>query len=518
MLAYLNAENAYADALMAPLKPLQDKLYEEIVGRIKQDDSSVPYRERGYWYYTRFETGQDYPIHARRKGTMEGAGGNPARRQRDGQGQRLFQRRRMEVSQDNQLLAWAEDAVGRRQYVVRIKQPGDRRNLSRQDHRRARRTWSGPTTTRRCSTSENDPETLLTRAHQEARAGHAGQQGRAGVRGEGRQLLHGHLAHARRQVHLHRHGQHGVSGEARCAPASDPAAFAVLAPRERDVEYDVDHLGGRWVIRTNADGAENFKLMTAPDGATSRADWKEWVAHRDDVFIEDFELFDGFTAIAERSDALERIRLVDAGGQGGLRQGRRVRVLDGACETNSEPDTDWLRYDYTSMTTPATTYELNTQDRRAPPAQAAAGARLRPVEVHHRAPVGDRARRHQDPGVAGLQEGLREERQGRTAAVRLRQLRPFDRPDLQPDHRQPARPRHGLRHRPHPRRPGNGPQVVRRRQAVPQEEHLHRLHRRHRFPGQGRLCGEGSRRRLRRQRRRPADGRDRQHGAADTIA
>jgi oligopeptidase B len=134
----------------------------------------------------------------------------------------------------------------------------------------------------------------------------------------------------------------------------------VLAPRERDVEYDVDHLGDRWVVRTNADGAENFKLMTAADGATSRADWKEWIAHRDDVFIEDFELFDGFTAIGERSDALERIRLVDAAGKESHVEADES-AYSMALEINSEPDTDWLRYDYTSMTLPATTYELNTK-------------------------------------------------------------------------------------------------------------------------------------------------------------
>ena len=131
MLAYLDAENAYADAVLAPTKPLQEKLYGEIVGRIKQDDSSVPYRERGYWYYTRFETGKDYPIHARRKGTMDGAGGSAARRQRDGRGQGLSS---MSASGRSARTTgcWPgrKTTVGRRQYMVHFKQPGDRRSLS----------------------------------------------------------------------------------------------------------------------------------------------------------------------------------------------------------------------------------------------------------------------------------------------------------------------------------------------------------------------------------------------------
>ena len=119
MLAYLNAENAYADAMLAP-KPLQEQLYKEIVGRIKQDDSSVPYHERGYWYYSRYETGKDYPIHARKAGRWRRRG-SAARRQRDGRRARLFRVGDWEVSQDNHLLAWAEDTVGRRQYTMRFK-------------------------------------------------------------------------------------------------------------------------------------------------------------------------------------------------------------------------------------------------------------------------------------------------------------------------------------------------------------------------------------------------------------
>ena len=132
MLAYLGAENAYADAYMAPLKPLQDELYEEIVGRIKQDDSSVPYRERGYWYYTRFETGHDYPIHARRKGTMEARRGNPARRERDGRRQGLSSSvGDWVVSQDN-----THAGLGRRRHRPPpvhdpLQEPRHRRELSR---------------------------------------------------------------------------------------------------------------------------------------------------------------------------------------------------------------------------------------------------------------------------------------------------------------------------------------------------------------------------------------------------
>ncbi len=358
MLAYLNAENAYADALMAPLKPLQDALYEEIVGRIKQDDSSVPYRERGYWYYTRFETGQDYPIHARRKGTMEGAEEILLDVNAMAKGHDYFNVGEWMVSQDNQLLAWAEDTVGRRQYVVRI------RNLATGETYPDKITGAAPNLVwaddnKTLFYPENDPETLRSARIREHVLGTPASKDVVVYEEKDDTFFMG-ISRTRDDKFICIDMGSRLSGEARCAPASDPVAFAVLAPREPEIEYDVDHLGDRWVIRTNADGAENFKLMTAPDGASKRADWKEWIAHRDDVFIEDFELFDGFTAIAERSDALERIRLVDAAGKE-----THVKADESAysmaLETNSEPDTDWLRYDYTSMTLPATTYELNTK-------------------------------------------------------------------------------------------------------------------------------------------------------------
>ncbi|HZX80464.1 MAG TPA: prolyl oligopeptidase family serine peptidase, partial [Lysobacter sp.] len=155
-----------------------------------------------------------------------------------------------------------------------------------------------------------------------------------------------------------------VSDEMRCAPAGDPREFFVFAPRARDVEYTADHYDGRWVIRTNADAATNFKLMTAPTEARSRNDWKEWIGAREDVFIDGFELFKDFTVIAERSEGLERLRLLKAGGEDYVRADEPAYSM--GLDINAEPDTDWLRYGYTSMTTPSTTYELNvcTGERR----------------------------------------------------------------------------------------------------------------------------------------------------------
>ncbi len=378
MLAYLNAENAYADAVLAPLKGVQDKLYDEIVARIKQDDSSVPYRDRGYWYYSRFESGKDYPIHARRA-DAEGVDALSIQQANDAgdftgeqvlldvnklaEGKDFYQVGGWTVSQDNRMLAYAEDLNGRRQFTVRFIDletgetlpdtiAGTSGNL----------VWADDNKT--LFYVENDPEMLLTKYVKTHVLGTPSSSDKL-VYEEKDDSFYMGIGRTRDDKYIVIGVQSTVSNEFRYAPASDPSSFTVLAPRERDLEYDADHLGDRWVIRTNADGATNFKLVEAPSNATARSQWKDIVPHDENVFIEGVELFDGFLAVAERSDALERLRLVKADGSEEYVKADEAAYSMGLA-ANPEPDTDWLRYGYTSMTTPATTYELNvkTGERR----------------------------------------------------------------------------------------------------------------------------------------------------------
>ncbi|WP_166212981.1 S9 family peptidase [Cognatiluteimonas telluris] len=366
MLAYLNAENAYADTLLAPLKPLQDALYDEIVGRIQQDDSSVPYRERGWWYYARYATGLDYPIHARRQGSMDAPEQVLLDVNAMAAGKDYFSIGDYAISQDNRLLAWAEDAVGRRQYTVRFRDLDSGQTLPDTiTGVSPNLVWADDNRT--LFYVENDPETLLTVRVKKHVLGTPASSDVL-VYEEHDDSFYMGIDRSRDDKYLCISVESTVASEMRCAPAADPREFTVFAPRERDVEYQADHLDGRWIIRTNAPGADgkpasNFKLMTAGDDARSRADWKEWVPTRDDVFIEEFELFDGFTAISERSQGLERLRLLrgapgTAGGNDEYVKADEPAYSMGLA-TNSEPDSDWLRYSYASLTTPNSTYELN---------------------------------------------------------------------------------------------------------------------------------------------------------------
>lgn len=357
MLAYLNAENAYTDQVMAPLKPLEDTLYKEIVARIKQDDSSVPARDRGYWYYTRFETGKDYPIQARRKGSMDAPEEILLDVNQMAEGKNYFNVGDADISQDNHLLAWAEDDVGRRQYVIRFKDLRTGEVLpDRIENVSPNVVWADDNRT--LFYVENDPETLLTVRVKKHVLG-TPTSSDVLVYEEKDDSFYMGIGRTRDDRFLTIELDSTVSSETRFAPAADPQTFKVLAPRARDVEYSADHFDGRWVIRTNDAGAKNFKVVTAPTDSTARSQWTDWVAHDDSVLVEGFELFDTFSAIAERSNGLERIKLLFADGRQEYVKADEPAYSMGIA-ANPEPDSVWLRYAYDSMTTPTTTYELNT--------------------------------------------------------------------------------------------------------------------------------------------------------------
>lgn len=378
VLAYLDAENAYADAVMQPLKPLEDRLYDEILARIKQDDSSVPALKDGYWYYTRYASGQEYPIHARRSDAagVDAQSIQSANAKGDFAGETVllnvnelaqnhdyYSAFPSAISHDNRLLVWAEDISGRRQYTLRIKDlsggedlpdvlPGTSGNA----------VWADDGKT--LFYVENDPDTLLTVRVKKHILGTDAAMDET-VYEEADDSFYMGLARSRDDRYLLITLENTVSGEVRYTPADNPGEFKVLAARERDVEYSADHFDGRWIIHTNADGAQNFKIVTAKDDATERKHWQDWIAHDPAILIEDLELFDTFTAIGERSQGLSRIRIIKKDGSSDY------LAADESAYTmhlghNPEAGSIRLRYDYSSLVTPPATYDidLTTGERR----------------------------------------------------------------------------------------------------------------------------------------------------------
>jgi oligopeptidase B len=365
MIAYLEAENDYMKAVMAPHRALEQKVYEEIIGRLKQDDASVPQRRNGYWYYSRYETGKQYPIFARRKGRLDA----PEEVLIDGnaraQGHDFYQLAGLEVSLDGRWAAVAEDTVGRRQYEIRIK------NLETGEFLPEVLTnvepdiaWANDNRT--VVYIRKDPQTLLgNKVYRHERGTRPDQDVLVYVLEDESFYMGVDKSKSDRYIYIA--SQSTVSSEYRYADANDPKLeFRVALARERDHEYQLEDLGDRFIIRTNWQ-AKNFRIVEAPKASVGdRKTWKDLVAHRDDAFIGGFETFDQFLAVSERSGGLQKLRVRSW-------DGKKNFVMDAAdpayvmgLGNNTEQNTTLLRYVYTSPTTPASTYDYDmaTGERR----------------------------------------------------------------------------------------------------------------------------------------------------------
>jgi len=357
MLAYLKAENAYADAVLAPLKPLEERIYEETVSHIKQDDSSVPYRRRGYWYQSRFATGADYPVLERRKGTPAAAAETLFDQPAMAKGATFFSLGDWAVSPDNRVIAWAEDKVGRRQYVLRVKDIATGRvHADTITNVEPNIVWADDNRT--LFYVAKDPTTLRGSRVMAHVLGTPVASDRL-VYEEKDDTFNIGVSRTSDDRYICVGVSATVSDEQRCAPAADPRTFTVIAPRAREFRYGADHMGDRWIIRTNRD-AKNYKLVSMADADAARgvAAWRDLVPASDAVFIEDFKPFTRFIALDQREGGNRMIRVLAADGRSTpIKADEPAYTM--ALGINAEPDTDWVRYSYGSLVTPSTTFEVN---------------------------------------------------------------------------------------------------------------------------------------------------------------
>jgi len=358
VLDYLKAENAYADAVLAPVKPLEEKIYNEILSRIKQDDSTVPYRKRGYWYYRRYETGKEYPIYARKKGALEAPEEILLDVNKMAEGHDFFQVGSVDVSLDNKLLAWTEDGVGRRQYTLRVRNLESGETLADVvNNIEPGLAWAGDSRT--VLYVAKDPVTLLGDKVRKHVLG-ADVKHDPLVYEEADKSFYTGVGTTKDEAYAVIYSQSTVSTEMRVANAHDPKlAFRVLIPRERDHEYNADHLNDKWIIRTNWQ-AKNFRIVAADESTVAdRSTWRDVVAHRDDAFVDSFDLFRDFLAVEEHSNGLANVRIQTwKDGKSFLIDSDEPAYTTGL-GANAELDTHLVRYTYTSMTTPATTYDFD---------------------------------------------------------------------------------------------------------------------------------------------------------------
>jgi oligopeptidase B len=358
VLGYLKAENAYYAQMTTHTRALQDTLYKEITGRLVPDDASVPAKYKHCWYQSRFAPGAEYALQVRRCGS-------PSAREEvliDGpalaQGHEYFSVGGYEVSPNEQMLAYAEDTAGRFQYTIRIKDlatgkllpdalPGSAGSVAWADDNRT------------VFYVENDPITLLTVRVKRHALG-ADPKKDAVVFEERDHSYYMDVARTGDDKFIAINEHSTLSSEIRFIPASQPKArFKVLAQREHDLEYHAEHIDRRWVIRTNWN-AKNFRVMQVDDAQVGdKSRWREIVAERRDALIDAIALFKNYLVIGEHSEGLARIRIKAwRGGADTIVPGLDADYAN-TLGDNREQDTDVLRYDYTSLATPNTVYDLD---------------------------------------------------------------------------------------------------------------------------------------------------------------
>ncbi len=358
VLNYLRAENAYADTMMASTKDLQQKLFAEMKGRIKEKDESVPYKKNGYWYVSRFDEGAQYPVYIRRKESLTAPDEVLLDQNVMAKGFPYYAIGNFSVSDDNKTLAFTVDTVSRRLYGVRFKDLATGNfypeTIANAEGRFI--TWAADNKT--LFYVKKDVKTLLGYQVYRHVLG-TDPKNDVLVYEEKDNTFSVQVKRSRSDKYIFIVSElNQVSTEYKYLDASNPtAAFKVFLPRERQV-YEVDHAGDRFYIMTDKD-APNFRIMTCDETNTAASNWKELIPHRDNVLISDFTLFKDYLVIQEMKDALNQVRVIKQGGGQDYYIPFEETVYTSRINNNPEYNTNLLRISYTSLTTPASIIDVN---------------------------------------------------------------------------------------------------------------------------------------------------------------
>ncbi|MBN2698602.1 MAG: S9 family peptidase [Bacteroidales bacterium] len=361
VIAYLEAENAYREAMMRETEDLQKLLYEEMIGRIKQTDMSVPYKDNGYFYYVRHEEGREYPIYCRKKGSLEADEEVMLNVNDMAEGFEYYQVQGLSVSPDNRFLAYGVDTVSRRKYTIYIKDLFTGALLK--DHiplTTGGSTWANDNQT--LFYTKKDEETLRSYAVYKHRMG-SGSSGDELVYEETDETFSTHVHKTKSKKYIVISSSSTLTDEYRFLEAAKPdEAPRVIQPRIRGIEYSVSHHGDYFYILTNMD-ARNFRLMRTPVDKTEKEHWEEVIPHQEDVMLEGIELFDDFLALDERKEGLNRLRIIrwDNGSEHYIDM--EEAVYTAGISVNPDFDSHLLRYSYSSLTTPPSVYDYNMDTR-----------------------------------------------------------------------------------------------------------------------------------------------------------
>ncbi len=358
VLDYLNKENEYSKEVMKNTEGLQKTLYDEIVGRIKKDDESVPYFENGYFYYNKYSVGNEYPVYYRKKGTLTAPEEILLDINKLAAGKSYCSVISLRVSRDNKILTYGVDYVSRRRYTLNFLDIQSGSLLTDKiENTTGQTVWAADNKTVFYVTKDN--KTLRSSKIFKHRLGTPAEKDLL-VYNEADETFSVSLSETKSRKYILINSTQTLASETRFLDASRPdTEFKVFEPRKVNHEYNIDHVGNEFYIRTNSDSASNFKLMKTAEGKTEKAYWKEVIPHSSDVLLENFELFDNWIVAEERIKGLNNLRIINkkVGSEHNINFGEEAYTA--AININPNSNTDLLRYSYSSLTTPNSVIDYN---------------------------------------------------------------------------------------------------------------------------------------------------------------
>jgi oligopeptidase B len=367
VIAFLEQENAYTRAVMKPTEELQGKLYAEMISHIKETDISVPFRDGDYFYYSRTEQGAQYPIYCRKHGSLDAEEQVMLDMNQLAAGESFMALGALTVSDDGNLLAYSTDTTGFRQYTLHIKDLRTGEVLADQAQRVGSVVWTAGNRT--LFYTVEDEETK--RQHQLFRHVVGRPQAEdALVYEEADERFNVGAGRTRDDKYIVLESASHTASEEQFLPAGDPEGrWTLIEPRRENIEYYADHRDGLWYIRVN-DTARTFRVVTAPVASPGRAHWRELIPHREDVMLEELELFQSFAVMVERSNGLPHMRVMYFDGQGAF-AGPSPQIAfpeptySAHPHVNREFVTDTFRYGYQSLVSPTSVYEYNVKTNQS---------------------------------------------------------------------------------------------------------------------------------------------------------
>ncbi|MFO7923759.1 MAG: S9 family peptidase [Bacteroidales bacterium] len=361
VIEHLEAENSYTESVLKHTETLQEELYNEIIGRIKQTDESVPYFDNGYYYYYRYEEGGEFPIYCRKKESLEAVEEVMLNVNEMAEGHSFYNVTGMNVSPDNKLLAFGIDSVGRRKYALRFKdlETGEilPDNISGTNGYVA---WAGDSRTV-YYTIQNETTLRSEKVYRHVLGNDPDE--RDLVYFEEDETYRVGVFTTKSKEYIMIVSSSTLSTEYRFAKADNPGDdFRIFHPREEDMRYSVDHHGDKFYILTNWD-AMNFRLMETFTGRTGKENWKELVAHREDVLLGGMEIFNDYLVLSERKNGLRQLYVYKWNDSTGHYLEFPEEVYTAGISVNPDFESEVLRFSYSSLTTPNSVFDYNMRTR-----------------------------------------------------------------------------------------------------------------------------------------------------------